>query len=109
MVGCQPALIALSRQQPFTPSTTGSLRIAFPDEGDIFKIDPILRPEYQILHLEANVPEGIDTVYWFVDDSLIGWNTHPFSRQWTLHPGEHTISLSAKDFPSADRIRIQVY
>jgi hypothetical protein len=26
-----------------------------------------------------------------------------------LHPGEHTISLSAKDFPSADRIRIQVY
>jgi len=110
-----PWLVANQRSLPFRvnslspQATTGSLRIAFPDEGDIFKIDPILRPEYQILHLEANVSEGIDTVYWFVDDSLIGWNTHPFSRQWTLQPGEHTISLSEKDSSSADRIRIQVY
>ncbi|MBN1543154.1 penicillin-binding protein 1C, partial [candidate division KSB1 bacterium] len=108
-------LVAHNRPLPppaATPATATSqqrLQIAFPDDGDLFKIDPILRPEYQILHLEAIVPAGIDTVAWFIDDSLLGRRSYPFSMQWKLRAGEHTLRLIDKKTSAESLIRIKVY
>lgn len=77
---------ATSNQQP-----ASSLQITFPDEGDIFKIDPILRPEFQTLLLECVAAEGITEVTWLVDGEIVKTVARPFRARWQLRPGEHVV------------------
>lgn len=72
------------------------LAISFPDDGDVFKIDPILHPEYQTLQLEALVPPGIDMVEWLVDSLVVARCKRPFSAQWRLTAGSHRLQLKAQ-------------
>ncbi|MBN2357178.1 penicillin-binding protein 1C [candidate division KSB1 bacterium] len=71
------------------------LAILFPDDGDIFKIDPILRREYQTITLEAMVPSGLMKIDWTLDDSLLVRCSAPFRVKWMLQPGDHTLQLRA--------------
>lgn len=70
--------------------------ITFPDNGDIYKIDPVLRPEYQTLDLEAVFPQGVKTVSWWVNDSLLCTVAHPFRARWRLVPGRHCFQVKAE-------------
>lgn len=83
------------------------LVIAFPDNGDIFKIDPILRVEYQTLQLEAIVPPGVDEITWWVDNQQLCVTPAPFSVSWQLKKGGHTFQISSKTQKSLP-VRIQV-
>jgi penicillin-binding protein 1C len=65
------------------------LAIAFPNDGDILKIDPILRREYQTILLEAIVPDGIPEIEWIADDSTLARVRAPFHLRWPLQPGTH--------------------
>jgi penicillin-binding protein 1C len=68
--------------------------IAFPRAGDIFKLDPILRKEYQRIKLRAAVPRtaGISRVEWWVNGDKVGEAEPPsFSLFWNLRPGSYTI------------------
>jgi penicillin-binding protein 1C len=68
--------------------------IAFPRDGDIFKLDPILRKEFQRIKLRAAVPgpAGISKVEWWVNGDKVGEAERPsFSLFWNLRPGSYTI------------------
>ncbi len=69
------------------------LAISFPSDGDVFKIDPILRPEYQTLQLEALVPHGTETVEWLIDSVTVAKAGSPYSARWQLTEGTHRMQL----------------
>ena len=74
------------------------LKIAFPSNGDLFKIDPILREEYQIIKFRASVPEEwkVDFLEWWINGKKIDVSSSSFSFPWKLKPGFFIIKLLAK-------------
>ena len=79
------------------PDSRTSLEISFPKEGDIFKMDPVLRPEYQRIRLKALATglAGVDHVEWWVNGRLAGISVSPFDLSWKLSPGSYTIKAVA--------------
>lgn len=73
-----------------------SLTITFPDEGDIFKIDPILRQEFQTLLLECVAEERIQQITWLVDGEILKTVARPFRLRWQLRKGEHVLEARAQ-------------
>jgi penicillin-binding protein 1C len=75
-------------------------QISFPRNGDIFRIDPVLRKEHQRLKLKADVPmtQEIDRVEWWVNEDRVGMSESPFVFFWHLRPGSYTIkAVAVKD------------
>jgi len=80
-----------------TPAS-GRFEIAFPRDGDIFKLDPILRKEHQRIRLRAAVPGTgrVAKVVWWVNGRKLGETGSPtFSLFWNLRPGSYTIKATA--------------
>jgi penicillin-binding protein 1C len=69
--------------------------IAFPDDGDIFKIDPVLRPEYQQLSFQLHSRESLKNATWYVGDDPIAHVDAPYTTRWQLEPGYHDIRVHA--------------
>jgi penicillin-binding protein 1C len=94
---------ATSNEQPATNNqqSASSIEITFPDEGDIFKIDPILRPEFQTLLLECVAAEGIKEVTWIVDDEVVKTVGPPFRARWQLRKGEHVLQARGRNEAAA--------
>ncbi len=79
------------------PGPSSRFEISFPRDGDIFKLDPILRKEHQRIKLRASVPktEGISKVEWWVNGDKVGEAVSPsFSLFWNLRPGSYTIKAT---------------
>ena len=82
------------------------IKINFPADGDIFKIDPVLPGIYQSIRLSASVPHDkeIMEIEWWINEELVGVSTSPFSFSWRLEPGSFIIKARAreenKDFES---------
>ena len=79
-----------SRQDPL-------LRIVFPQDGSIFKIDPVLRQEYQVLgfkaeHIGDGRPRAIE---WWINGKMAGTSVSPSGFAWKLAPGSYTIKAAA--------------
>jgi len=73
------------------------LRIVFPREGGIFKIDPVLRKEYQMIGLKAE-RSGVDgprTIEWWVNGRMAGTSASPSGLSWKLAPGSYTIKAAS--------------
>jgi len=68
------------------------IKISFPDDGDIFKIDPVLRNEFQVITFQILTTCHLTDVSWFVNDSIIGTVTQPYKITWQLSPGKYSIS-----------------
>jgi penicillin-binding protein 1C len=77
------------------PDEKNAFRIVFPDNGDIYKIDPVLRNEYQELRLRIATDININQVSWFIDGEKIGTENYPYSHSWQLIPGDHVITATA--------------
>lgn len=80
---------------PPAPRLEGKVRIVFPEDGDHFRIDPLLRGEYQSLKLRAVVPEGCRSLTFIVDGQRLSAVTGPFSQRWQLSPGTHRLEAEA--------------
>lgn len=74
-----------------------SFKIAFPFEGDIYKLDPVLRRNYQTIRFKVSIPDHmfIDKVEWWVNGEKIGTVSPPFSLAWKIQPGSYTIKAHA--------------
>ncbi|MBD3378124.1 penicillin-binding protein 1C [candidate division KSB1 bacterium] len=82
--------------------------VSFPDHGDIFHIDPILRREYQTLMLQAAVSIPADTITWFIDGRPYKSCARPFNVRWPLEKGRHTLEIRTKEL-SSNTVTIEVY
>lgn len=69
--------------------------IEFPKNGDVFKIDPILRREYQAITLKPKLSENIKSITWFVDNEEMPSEKYPFTVSWAIKPGKHVINYEA--------------
>ena len=69
----------------------------FPADGDVFKLDAVLRPEFQALTLRARVKADPlpDTVMWVIDGVAEAVVRYPFSRSWKLRAGSVIIKVRA--------------
>jgi penicillin-binding protein 1C len=70
----------------------GGLRVAFPAEDDVFRIDPGLNRESQMIRMKAVVPAGFGGLRWMLDGKPLGGAR---SASWRLEPGEHVVYLTA--------------
>lgn len=69
------------------------LAVTFPQDGDVFKLDPLLRREFQTIKFRALVlPEnGISSVEWWINEAKVGVSSFPFTFAWQLEPGSYII------------------
>jgi hypothetical protein len=85
------------------------VRITFPDNGDIFKIDKVLDRAYQRLVCEAVVPSLVDSVEVFVDGKRAARIGYPFRYGWSLDAGDHVVEYRAGSRPRMiDRVAFRV-
>lgn len=74
----------------------GSLAILAPANGDMFKLDPVLRREYQTLRIVGNVPTRYRGVLLRID----GHASAPYKEggvSWPLCAGSHVLQLVGVD------------
>ncbi len=84
---------------PIVPASLGprlpksEVTIVFPQDGDIFKLDPVLRPEYQTISLQIRLADGVKAagVEWWINGRKAGAEGPPFRFAWKLAPGSYTI------------------
>ncbi len=70
------------------------IKITFPHDGDVFKIDPFLPAEYQGLKLKASVARGAhrqSKIIWYINGSKEGESRPGSGFFWNLRPGNQTI------------------
>ena len=93
----QKGIVAAAALPAGSGSPSSGVAIVVPQEGDIFKMDPVLRKSYQSILLKASVPEapGIAIVEWRVNGRKIGDCRYPYSLAWNLSPGSYTIRARA--------------
>jgi penicillin-binding protein 1C len=74
-----------------------SMRILFPHDGDVFKLDPVLRNKFQSLKLRVRIPDKADirSVTWWVNGRNIGQTSAPHVKTWNLAPGDYIIKATA--------------
>lgn len=103
------------------PGLKPVIAITFPQDGDIFKIDPVLRVQHQRVKLRASVSSATSVsdeirvpavVEWFVNGQKIGVSaSRPFVFFWNLRPGSYTIKarlITGSKTQESRPIRIQV-
>ncbi len=75
------------------------LSITFPRNGDVFKIDPILRHGYQKLQMIASAPEEFrfEKLEWWINGKKEAESGTQFSYSWKLQPGLYTITVLARN------------
>jgi penicillin-binding protein 1C len=84
--------------------------ISFPRDGDVFKLDPVLRPEHQRILLRVVLPPGIAParVDWWVNGRKAGGAGYPYSLFWSLRPGTFTMKATIRGAGSYDSPAVRV-
>jgi penicillin-binding protein 1C len=79
-------------------SPSARFGISFPQDGDVFKLDPVLRPEHQRILLKVVPPPGAGAskVEWWVNGRKAGEAGYPYSLFWSLRPGAFTIKATIR-------------
>jgi penicillin-binding protein 1C len=67
--------------------------ILYPNDGDQFKLDPVLRREYQSIKILGATPEGSTQPVLRDNDKAVAYNTS--GSWWVLERGKHTLQLEA--------------
>ncbi len=93
-----PEVTVTSREQQAKVTVT-SLAINSPTSGDVFKLDPILRPEYQTITVESLVAPEVEHVsLWLNGDEVVPLQP-PYRFRLplaSLRKGYHTLVLKGK-------------
>jgi len=73
--------------------TSDPIRIVFPGEGDVFKLDSVLRPQYQALNLRVRLGPGPrpDAISWYINGVRVALVGPPYAWAWKLRPGLYII------------------
>jgi penicillin-binding protein 1C len=76
---------------------SSAFKILFPQGGDVFKIDPVLRQDHQRikLRIDSTSVQGAGKVEWWINGDRVGEVEAPFNFFWNLRPGSYTIKAVA--------------
>jgi penicillin-binding protein 1C len=93
--GAAPRPVRAAASGPAPRSDAFAVR--FPRDGDVFKVDSVLRREDQTILFRAAIPEEFDVtaVEWWVNGRRLERRGAPFSLSWKLAPGSYTIRARA--------------
>lgn len=82
----------------FSPLKKSFFEISFPQDGDVFRIDPELRREYQKLALRVSslAPWKIQNLEWWINGLYAGRAEAPYPFFWKLKPGYYKIKAKAR-------------
>ena len=72
-----------------------TLRLLYPHNGAMFKIDPSVSKHYQSMYFEAVVPEGAQKARWYLNGKFIGQSGSPFRKLWKLQAGKFSLRVEA--------------
>lgn len=75
------------------------LAISFPATGDVFKLDPILRVEYQTVIIESQVVPGVEAVSLWLNGNEVATLRPPYRFRLSLaslRKGNSTLMLKGK-------------
>ncbi len=77
--------------------TSPAIRVAYPPDGGVFRIDTVLRREYQTLGLRAGGPaaDGAGDIEWWINGRRAGRSRPDRGFPWNLEPGSYTIVARA--------------
>ena len=105
-----PAVLLVAEKRNGEPAPA-RFAITFPRDGDIFKLDPVLRKEHQRIKLRAVFPvtKYPARIKWWVNGDKVGETGPPFSIFWNLRPGSFTIKATAvSDGPPVESRPVKV-
>jgi penicillin-binding protein 1C len=87
------------RRSPRQARTATALRVVFPQDGDIFKLDPVLKRDFQSVTLRALAPAAatLRDVEWWINGRRAAASGTALVLAWTLRPGSYTIIVKASD------------
>lgn len=83
-----------AKRSPLAEAAT-ELRILYPDDGALYRLDPVLRRQYQKLTAKATIPKDSQQVKWYVDGQEQAKEDQPNLMSWQLRPGVHKIKITA--------------
>ncbi len=89
-----PAGMSIESAKPVAP-----LAISFPSSGDVFKLDPILRAEYQTVTIESQVVPGVENVSLWLNGNEVATLRPPYRFRLplaSLRKGSSTLMLKGK-------------
>lgn len=80
--------LAFSQSYSNTP-----LKILFPENGAIFKIDPDLEREYQTITFKTQIPSNTKALGVIIDGKQVDTVESQISYRWTIQEGKHRIRM----------------
>ncbi len=78
------------------------LRVEYPASGSVYRIDPVLRRDFQRLRLRGTADPDLLDLSWWVDGERL--DAPMESASWTLAPGHYRIELRGVS-PEGHRLR----
>ncbi|HEX2695605.1 MAG TPA: penicillin-binding protein 1C [Acidobacteriota bacterium] len=77
--------------------TSPAIRVAYPPDGGVFRIDTVLRRKYQVLGLKAGgtAADGAGEIVWWINGRRAGRSRPDEGFPWNLAPGSYTIVARA--------------
>jgi penicillin-binding protein 1C len=94
-----PTRVSAATNATQTPLPHGALAITSPSMGDVFRLDPILRPRYQTIPVESVVPSDVHEVRLCVNGKEIASLAPPYRYRLplaSLPKGSLTLVVKAK-------------
>jgi membrane carboxypeptidase/penicillin-binding protein PbpC len=77
------------------------LAVVFPDEGDVFRIDPDVSRTAQAVRLRAVAQEPGDELVWVMDGRELARGRQSDPVFWALEPGRHSLAVRSGAATSA--------
>ncbi len=100
-----------ARPSPLCPNgntrngTRDGLSIAWPHDGDMFELDPLIPDERETVTLRAQADSGVSTIEWFVDGNRLGEAAGPdYAVRWNPRPGVRTIEARTENAAVSIRV-----
>ena len=76
-----------------------SIRVVFPDDGDVFAKDADVPAEHARVRFRAEAPASVDELVWEINGRITGRSARPLEIWWSLTPGTHRLRVWPRDSP----------
>ena len=86
-----------------------TLRVIYPDQGDVFSLDAHTPARHARLRLRAEAPPSVRQLVWAMDGVVIATTARPFERWWPSAAGLHRLEVWPVGAPEqATGVRFEV-